>query len=231
MGAASGASATPKAARPSSSPCPSPTWRRPLSADRTVHVIDDDEAMRDSLAFLLDIRGFETALYESADAFLAALPTLARGCILTDVRMPGLSGLELVGQLKERGIALPVIVMTGHGDVPMAVEAMKAGVVDFIEKPFEDDALLSAIERALASGPAAAAPSARRADAEHRLRELSPRERDVLSGVIEGKSNKVIALELSISPRTVEIYRANLMSKTGARNMAELMRIALAAGL
>jgi two-component system response regulator FixJ len=196
-----------------------------------VHVIDDDEAMRDSLAFLLDIRGFETALYESADAFLAALPTLARGCILTDVRMPGLSGLELVGQLKERGIALPVIVMTGHGDVPMAVEAMKAGVVDFIEKPFEDDALLSAIERALASGPAAAAPSARRADAEHRLRELSPRERDVLSGVIEGKSNKVIALELSISPRTVEIYRANLMSKTGARNMAELMRIALAAGL
>jgi two-component system response regulator FixJ len=202
-----------------------------LSADRTVHVIDDDEAMRDSLAFLLDIRGFETALYESADAFLAALPTLARGCILTDVRMPGLSGLELVGQLKERGIALPVIVMTGHGDVPMAVEAMKAGVVDFIEKPFEDDALLSAIERALASGPAAAAPSARRADAEHRLRELSPRERDVLSGVIEGKSNKVIALELSISPRTVEIYRANLMSKTGARNMAELMRIALAAGL
>ncbi len=202
-----------------------------MSADRTVHVIDDDEAMRDSLAFLLDIRGFETALYESADAFLAALPTLARGCILTDVRMPGLSGLELVGQLKERGIALPVIVMTGHGDVPMAVEAMKAGVVDFIEKPFEDDALLSAIERALASGPAAAAPSARRADAEHRLRELSPRERDVLSGVIEGKSNKVIALELSISPRTVEIYRANLMSKTGARNMAELMRIALAAGL
>ena len=194
-----------------------------------VHVIDDDDGLREALAFLLEVNGIEAAFYPSADAFLAALP-VADGCILTDIRMPGLTGLELVRELDRLGVALPVIVMTGHGDIPLAVEAMKAGVVDFLEKPFEDDHLIGSIREALASG-AEPEQNARRDEARERLCQLSPRERDVLTGVVQGKLNKQIAFELEISPRTVEIYRANLMAKTGARNIAELMRIALAAGL
>ncbi len=195
-----------------------------------LHVIDDDAGLRDALAFLLEVNGVDARFYESGDAFLAALP-VEEGCLLTDVRMPGLTGLELVGELKDRGVDLPVIVMTGHGDVPLAVEAMKAGVVDFIEKPFSDDVLLAAIKAAFERLKNDVEPDAARLAAEGRLAQLSPRERDVLAGVVEGKLNKVIAYELEISPRTVEIYRANLMSKTGARNVADLMRIALAAGL
>lgn len=195
-----------------------------------VHVIDDDEAMRDSLAFLLDMQGFETRVYESAVAFLEALPDIPGGCVLTDVRMPGLSGLELIDHLREQGSDLAVVVMTGHGDVPMAVEAMKAGVVDFIEKPFADDVLLRAVRGAL-DRQGSPQDDGGRKEAEARLVSLSPRERDVLAGVVAGKANKVIAHDLGISPRTVEIYRANLMTKTGARNMAELMRLALLAGL
>lgn len=202
-----------------------------MATDKTVHVIDDDEAMRDSLSFLLDVQGFETRLYDSATTFLAALPGIEGGCVLTDVRMPGLSGLDLARRLRDEKRELPVVVMTGHGDIPMAVEAMKAGVVDFIEKPFADDVLVRAIQSALARPTPAASPDAARMEAEQRLEALSPRERDVLIGVVAGKANKVIAHDLDISPRTVEIYRANLMTKTGARNMAELMRIALAAGL
>lgn len=195
-----------------------------------LHVIDDDAGLRDALAFLLEVNGVNARFYESGDAFLAALP-VEEGCLLTDVRMPGLTGLELVRELKNRGIDLPVIVMTGHGDIPLAVEAMKAGVVDFIEKPFSDDVLITAIQAAFERLKDDVEPDASRLAAQARLAQLSPRERDVLAGVVEGKLNKVIAYELEISPRTVEIYRANLMSKTGARNVAELMRVALAAGL
>ncbi|MDI1326147.1 MAG: response regulator FixJ [Brevundimonas sp.] len=195
-----------------------------------LHVIDDDAGLRDALAFLLEVNGVNARFYESGDAFLAALP-VEEGCLLTDIRMPGLTGLELVRELKGRGMDLPVIVMTGHADIPLAVEAMKAGVVDFIEKPFADDVLLAAIKAAFEGMKDGVEPDASRLAAQTRLAQLSPRERDVLAGVVEGKLNKVIAYELEISPRTVEIYRANLMSKTGARNVAELMRIALAAGL
>jgi two-component system response regulator FixJ len=196
----------------------------------TVHVIDDDAAMRDSLDFLLGVQGFPVRLYDSATAFLDALPGVVEGCILSDISMPAMSGLELVRTLNKRGNKLPVILMTGQGDIPMAVEAMKAGVTDFIEKPFADEVLLKAVRSAL-SGPAEGDDAQAREAANERLATLSPRERDVLSGVVAGKANKVIAFDLGISPRTVEIYRANLMSKAGAKNLSELMRIALAAGL
>ncbi|MFO1014220.1 MAG: response regulator FixJ [Caulobacteraceae bacterium] len=196
-----------------------------------VHVIDDDDAMRDSLGFLLEMQGFDCRLYESADRFVKELPNLEPGCIITDIRMPGLSGLELVQKLKEAKVALPVIVVTGHGDVSLAVEAMKAGVVDFLEKPFPDDVLLASVNDALARITPGDSLGQQRAEALKRLENLSPRERDVLMGVVSGKANKVIALELEISARTVEVYRANLMSKTGSRNISDLMRLALAAGL
>lgn len=201
-------------------------------SDRTViHVVDDDPAMRDSLAFLLDVNGFAPKAYESANAFLSGAAIELPTCVVSDIRMPGLNGIELVRELKGRGTACPVILITGHGDVALAVEAMKAGAVDFIEKPFDDEALIGAIRAALVAHSASLDDSAAKKEAEARLAELSPRERDVLQGLVAGKINKVIAYELSISPRTVEVYRANLMAKTGARSMSELMRIALAAGL
>ncbi len=196
----------------------------------TVHVIDDDQAMRDSLDFLLGVKGFSVVSYSSAAEFLAALPGLpAEDCILSDISMPGMSGIELVRRLKDLGARLPVILMTGHADVPMAVEAMKAGVSDFIEKPFAQDVLLDAINTALSRG--ASTDDHQGQAAKDRLANLSPRETDVLKGVVAGKANKIMAYELGISARTVEIYRANLMSKTGTRNLSELMRVALAAGL
>lgn len=195
-----------------------------------VHVIDDDDGVRDALAFLLDVNGIAAAFYASAPEFLDALPVEA-GCVLTDVRMPGMTGLELVRELRLRDVVLPVVVMTGHGDVPLAVEAMKAGVRDFIEKPFDDEHLVGCLREALQAARSTEAPDEAQQRARERLAELSARERDVLAGVIDGKMNKQIAFDLDISPRTVEIYRANLMAKTGARNVAELMRIALAAGL
>ena len=202
------------------------------SSDKTViHIIDDDAAMRDSLAFLLDVNGFAPKTYESADAFLGSTPAASPACVISDIRMPGVNGIELVRKLKSSGAPCPVILITGHGDVALAVEATKAGAVDFIEKPFDDGALLGAIRAALELRPAAEVNSSARKEAEARLAELSPRERDVLQGLVAGKINKVIAHELHISPRTVEVYRANLMAKTGARSMSELMRIALAAGL
>jgi two-component system, LuxR family, response regulator FixJ len=199
--------------------------------DPIVHVIDDDDAMRDSLAFLLDVQGFAVRVYDSAQAFLDALPEVSAGCVVTDIRMPGMTGLELVRKLKQDGVAMPVVVMTGHGDVGLAVEAMKAGVVDFIEKPFSDEAFIASVKTACALAAENASPDETRAEARRRLTDLSPREQDVLNGVVAGKANKIIAFELGISPRTVEIYRANLMTKTGARNISELMRIALNAGL
>lgn len=201
-------------------------------ADKTVvHVIDDDAAMRDSLVFLLDVNGFQTEAFESSNAFLSRAASNAPACIVSDIRMPGMNGIELVRKLKNDGIPSPVILITGHGDVALAVEAMKAGAVDFIEKPFDDAVLLDAIRAALNAHRLNDNDSSARTEAQARLAELSPRERDVLQGVVAGKINKVIAHELSISPRTVEVYRANLMAKTRARSVSELMRIALAAGL
>ena len=201
-------------------------------SDKTViHIVDDDAAMRDSLAFLLDVNGFAPKTYESANAFFSEAATDALNCVISDIRMPGMNGIELVRQLKSKGTSCPVILVTGHGDVALAVEAMKAGAVDFIEKPFDDAALLEAIRAALEAHSSAQGNNSVKKEAEARLGELSPRERDVLQGLVAGKINKVIAHELSISPRTVEVYRANLMAKTGARSMSELMRIALAAGL
>lgn len=196
-----------------------------------VHVIDDDEAMRDSLSFLLDTAGLPARAYESAVNFLDIAQSLTSGCIVTDVRMPEMTGLDLVQRLKERGVTLPVVVITGHGDVPLAVQAMKAGVADFLEKPFDDEALLSAIRSAMA-GPASSAEGSEEGRRFKALIDtLSPREHEVLMGVVAGKANKVIAIDLGISPRTVEVYRANVMTKMSAASLSELVRMALLAGV
>ncbi|MGY2804133.1 MULTISPECIES: response regulator FixJ [unclassified Bradyrhizobium] len=199
--------------------------------ERRIVVIDDDAAMRDSLAFLLDISGFWAATYETAAEFLNDIASAPLDCVVSDIRMPGMSGLELVRKLKADRIICPVVLITGHGDVSLAVEAMKAGAVDFIEKPFEDEVLLRAINGALEARSTNLADDAAKLQAEARLADLSSRERDVLRGLLAGKINKVIAHDLGISPRTVEVYRANLMAKTNVRSMSELMRIAIAAGL
>jgi len=190
-----------------------------------IHVIDDDDALRDSLEYLLESAAMNVRTYASADAFLASLHDLAPGCIVTDVRMPGMSGLDLARTLSERRLPIPVIVITGHGDIPMAVEAMRAGAIDFLEKPFTDQALLGAIRLALAAAPHADETLAEKNRLCAILETLSPREQDTLQGVVDGKMNKVIAYELGISPRTVEVYRANMMAKTGAKTLSELVRM------
>ena len=198
-----------------------------MAGEGFVHVVDDDEAMRDSLLFLLDTAGLEARAYDSAQSFLGRLEAMERGCIVTDIRMPGMSGLELVGRLKEIGIADPVIVITGHGDVPLAVAAMKAGVSDFIEKPFDDRQLLDAVRSALARSSGIQVQEAERREVEERVAALSQRESEVLDGLVAGKANKIIAYDLGISARTVEIYRANLMTKMQAKSLSELVRMAL----
>ncbi|MDP3749021.1 MAG: response regulator FixJ [Phenylobacterium sp.] len=198
--------------------------------EAVVHLIDDDEAVRDSLAFLLTTAGIASRTYESAVTFLDQLAGAAPGCVVTDIRMPDMNGLELVRRLKDRGASHPIIVITGHGDVPLAVEAMKAGVVDFLEKPFDDEALLGSIRTALTIGGQATQASEERRKFEAMLAALSPRETEVLKGVLAGKQNKVIAFELGISARTVEVYRANVMTKTSAGSLSELVRMALLAG-
>lgn len=195
-----------------------------------VHLIDDDEPVRVSLAFVLEMADLPARTYASALEFLDVADNLTRGCVVTDVRMPEMSGLELVRKLRERGIELPVIVITGHGDVPLAVEAMRAGVVDFLEKPFDNEVLINAVRCALDAQVKTDQQNGERQRFEQVLATLSPRERDVLKGVVAGKMNKVIAFELGISPRTVEVYRANVMSKTHANGLSELVRIALLAG-
>ena len=200
-------------------------------ATNLVHVIDDDEALRDSLAFLLGAAKLEVKTYESAEAFLSALPGVNSGCIITDVRMPNMSGVDLLRRLNELEVALPVIVITGHGDVQLAVEAMKIGAVDFIEKPFDDEVLLNAVRAALSRWEDRSREISERSSYVEKLETLSSRERDVLEGLIAGKANKVIAFDLGISPRTVEIYRANVMTKTGANSLPELVRMAMLAGL
>jgi two-component system response regulator FixJ len=195
-----------------------------------VHLIDDDEPVRLSLSFVLEMNELPSRTYASALEFLEIADRLENGCVVTDVRMPEMSGLDLVKRMKERGINLPVVVITGHGDVPLAVEAMRAGVIDFLEKPFDDEALLKSIRIALDTQTKAGVNDAERQRFEQMLLTLSAREREVLRGVIAGKMNKVIAYELGISPRTVEVYRSNVMSKTQAHGLSELVRIALIAG-
>ena len=202
-----------------------------MATDPTVHVIDDDEAVRQSVEFLLRTSGLSARTYGSAAAFLAALATIDSGCVITDVRMPEISGIDLLRRLAERRVTLPVIVITGHGDVPLAVEAMKAGAVDFIEKPFDDELLLRSVRFALNRSRENAERESERAELDGRIATLTNRERDVLDGLVAGKPNKIIAFDLSISPRTVEIYRANLMTKMQAASLSELVRMALLAGV
>ena len=200
-----------------------------MLTDPVVHVVDDDSAMRDSLSFLLETTDIAARTYESALALLDRADRLEPGCILTDVRMPEMNGLEMVRRLSELGVRHPVIVMTGHADVPLAIEAMRAGVKDFIEKPFDDEALLSSIRSALAEGAEALEQAGQGADLRARLETLSPRERQVLDGLVAGQANKVIAFDLGLSPRTVEVYRANLMTKMQAQSLSELVRMSMIA--
>jgi two-component system response regulator FixJ len=198
---------------------------------RNVYVIDDDDAMRDSLNFLLDSSGFVVTLFETAQQFLDALPQLAFGCVISDVRMPGIDGIELLKRLKTLHSGLPIVVMTGHGDVPLAVEAMKLGAIDFLEKPFEDERLIAVIETALRLAEPAAKSDTVAQDIAARIATLSPRERQVMEGLVAGLSNKLIAREYDISPRTIEVYRANVMTKMQAGSLSELVRFAMRAGL
>jgi len=195
-----------------------------------VYVIDDDEAMRDSLDFLLGAAEFEVALFESAQHFLDALPTVKFGCVVSDVRMPGIDGIELLKRLKTSRSSLPVLIMTGHGDVPLAVEAMKLGAIDFLEKPFEDDRLIGMIDIALKQAASGARSEAAVLDIAARVESLSPRERQVMEGLVAGLSNKQIARDYDISPRTIEVYRANVMTKMQAGSLSELVRLAMRAG-
>ena len=195
-----------------------------------VYVIDDDDAMRDSLQFLLGSANFETRLFETAQAFLDALPAITSGCVVSDIRMPGIDGIELLKRVKSAKVSLPVIIMTGHGDVPLAVEAMKLGAVDFLEKPFEDDRLLARIEAALQQAEAGVRNEALTQEIVARVKSLSPRERQVMDGLVAGLSNKVIARDYDISPRTIEVYRANVMTKMQASSLSELVRLAIRSG-
>jgi two-component system response regulator FixJ len=202
----------------------------PPRDSQTVFVVDDDPAVRDSLQAMLSAAGYRCTMFASGADFLASDPGVHRGCVLVDVRMPGMDGLELQRQLKARGIGLPVIFMTGYGEVPLAVEAMKAGAVDFVEKPSTLAVLEDCIDRALAIGAASQQAAAEAAAARGRIERLTPRERDVLRLLVAGKPNKIIAFELSISPRTVEIHRARVMDKMAVKSLSELVRLSLAAG-
>jgi two-component system response regulator FixJ len=202
-----------------------------MSSDQVVHVIDDDEAVRESLAFLLRSAKVAVQTYESAVVFLESSSGLTSGCIITDVRMPGIDGLELLRRLRRQDVRVPVIVVTGHGDIPLAVEAMKIGAADFLEKPFDDEALLASVRAALSRNNKDAQHDAERCTIQQRLAALSNRERQVLEGLVAGLPNKTIAHDLGSSPRTVEIYRANVMTKMEARSLSELVRMALIADI
>ena len=196
-----------------------------------VHVIDDDEAARGSLEFLLRSAKLSVRSYESASDFLQIAGTLTSGCVITDIRMPDINGIELLRKVREMDVQLPVIVITGHADVPLAVEAMRIGATDFLEKPFDDDILLASVHTALGNADKEAAKFAEKAELSERLASLSSREREVMDGLVAGQPNKVIAFNLGISPRTVEIYRANAMTKMKANSLSELVRMALVAGV
>ena len=197
--------------------------------DYVIQVVDDDDAVRDSLQLLLGSAGYRTRGWSSGPALLASAATLEPGCVIVDVRMPDMDGVTLLGKLRERGIRHPVIVMTGHADVPLAVRAMRAGAIDFIEKPFADAVILQSLEAALDRG---LHPEARHAaDAATRMTALTPREREVLQALVAGLPNKSIAYDLGISARTVEIHRSRVMEKMQARSLSELVRLGLAAGI
>jgi two-component system, LuxR family, response regulator FixJ len=196
-----------------------------------VHLIDDDEAVREALAFQLGSAGIEVRTYESAVVFLKVASTVQTGCIITDVRMPEVSGIDLVRRLRELKLSVPVIVITAHGDIPLAVEAMRLGAVDFLEKPFEDEVLLASVRSAFDRGDRDQKRQAERSEIQRRLAALSNRERDVLQGLVAGLANKQIAYDLGISPRTIENYRANLMIKMQAASLSDLVRMALIAGM
>jgi len=200
-----------------------------MTNQRTVHIIDDDAGVRDAVGLLLRTEGFRILPYDSAPAFLKAAQARPEGCVVTDVRMPGMNGIELIARMKEEHIALPVVVLTAHADVPLAVEAMKLGAADLLEKPFADDALIEAINAALNRQTAEDNKSRESHEIKHRLASLTRRENEILAGLLKGLSNKVIAHDLGISIRTAEVHRANIMAKMRAGNLAELVKMALAA--
>ena len=202
-----------------------------MANDDLVYVVDDDAAMRESLEFLLDAAGYSVTTFDSAADFLQQLPRLTFGCIVSDIRMPGIDGMELLRDVKAGRAEMPIIIMTGHGDIPLAVEAIKLGALDFLEKPFEDERMIGAIRTALERGKAAAKDEVVASDVAARIASLSQRERQVMDGIVAGLSNKQMARDYDISPRTIEVYRANVMTKMQARNLSELVRTALRAGL
>jgi two-component system response regulator FixJ len=196
-----------------------------------VHIVDDDDAVRESLSFLLTTAGYATRTYQSGDRFAEVLDDISDGCLVTDIRMPGMSGIDLLKLVRSTGKLISVIVITGHGDVPLAVEAMKLGASEFLEKPFDDERLLAAVRMSGERRDRAAGDSVVRSRFRKRFEALSRREREVLRGLVVGHQNKAIAHDLGISPRTVEVYRANLMNKMRAGSLSELVRMSLTAGL
>ena len=202
-----------------------------MQPEPIIFVIDDDDAVRQSLEFLLKTAGMTVRGFEHAKAFLDILPRVEHGCVITDVRMPGMSGIDLLRSLKDTNPELPVIVITGHGDISLAVEAMKIGAIDFLEKPFDDDQLIAAVRAALNRDAGVVKRKAELGEITEKLAELSNRERQVLDGLVAGKANKSIAFDLGISPRTVEIYRANVMTKMAANSLSDLVRMAMLADI
>jgi FixJ family two-component response regulator len=192
-----------------------------------VYIVDDDADVREATSLLLETAGYRSALYSGSEELLAALTPQAAGCLVLDVRLPGRNGLSLQRELAQRGIRLPIVFITGHGDVPMAVQAMNEGAFDFLEKPLDDDALLDREARALERDAARREHEANISDIEDRLARLTPREREVMEGILEGKLNKVIGHELGMSTRTVEVHRARVMDKLGVRNASEMVRLVL----
>ena len=202
-----------------------------MQPEPIIYVIDDDDAVRQSLEFLLKTAGMTVRGFEHAKAFLDILPQVQHGCVITDVRMPGMSGIDLLSRLKDSNPNLPVVVITGHGDISLAVEAMKIGAIDFLEKPFDDDHLIAAVRAALNRDAGVVKRKAELGEITEKLAELSNRERQVLDGLVAGKANKSIAFDLGISPRTVEIYRANVMTKMAANSLSDLVRMAMLADI
>jgi two-component system, LuxR family, response regulator FixJ len=200
-----------------------------MPAEKLVHIVDDDDGVRRSAAFMLRHAGYRVESYVSGVAFLKEAKTAERGCVLLDVRMPEMDGLEVQEEMSKRGIDMPVVILTGHGDVPVAVKAMRAGAVNFIEKPYEKETLIRAIEEAYARLDRSYDKDLKAGEAQIRLASLTGRERDVLNGLVSGYPNKTIAYDLGISPRTVEIYRANMMEKLRVRSLSEALRIAFIA--